>query len=64
VLLFNGSMTPFDPAAILNQLRSQELRTRLAQLDRERSALIILLRAALAQERRRRSSKRSGVSRA
>jgi hypothetical protein len=41
-----------DPTTIVDHLDTAELRRRLMQLDRERSAVIVLLRAALARDRR------------
>ena len=45
-----------DPLALLDQLDAAALRRRLDQLDRERSALMVLLRAARARERAARPS--------
>jgi len=41
-----------DPIAILEQLDPEDLRTRLDQLDRQRSAILVLLRAARARQRK------------
>ena len=43
-----------DPITIIDQLDSKQLKARLAKLDRQRSALIVLLRAAIARERKER----------
>jgi hypothetical protein len=40
-----------DPHALLEQLDPAVIRTRIAELDRERAALVILLRAADARKR-------------
>jgi hypothetical protein len=45
-------MSHTTPSAILEQLDAAELRRRLAELDAERAALLVLLRAARARERR------------
>jgi hypothetical protein len=42
---------PTDPQALLAGLDADELRRRIEQLDRERSALLVLLRAARARQR-------------
>jgi hypothetical protein len=40
-----------DPLQVIDQLDSQQLRDALARLERQRSALVVLLRAAVARER-------------
>ena len=47
-----------DAFAILERLDSVELRDRLSLLERERSAIIVLLRAALAHDRKGRGRQR------
>jgi hypothetical protein len=42
-----------DPVALVDQLEPDAIRTRLAELDRQSRALRVLLRAAVARERRR-----------
>lgn len=42
---------PTDPAVIVANLSGADLRRRLAELDAERSAIVVLLRAVAAKER-------------
>ncbi|MBI1913617.1 MAG: hypothetical protein HYS12_02510 [Planctomycetes bacterium] len=42
---------PFDPQALLESLDAARLTARLRELDRERRALLVLLRAARARQR-------------
>jgi hypothetical protein len=44
-------MPPEDPCALLEQLDPAAIRHRIAELDRERAALVVLLRAADARKR-------------
>jgi hypothetical protein len=46
--------TPSTPRELLESLDADQLRHRLDELDRERAAIIVLLRAARARRRRRR----------
>jgi hypothetical protein len=55
VLPHHGSMTA---TTYLNRLNSRDLRRRLERLDRERAALVVLLRAAVVRERRGRKEAR------
>ncbi len=54
---FNAGMdtlaarSPIDPVALIKQLDADAIRCRLAELSRERQALLVLLRAALAARR-------------
>ena len=43
-----------DPAAIVSSLSEPQIRQRLDEIDGERRALMILLRAAMARQRKRR----------
>jgi hypothetical protein len=53
-----------DPTALLAQLDADELRRRLDQLEGERAAVLLLLRAARAKERaERRRQTQQGVPR-
>jgi hypothetical protein len=45
-------LTDQTPTEILNSLNSKQLRLRLDQIEAERAALLVLLRAARARERR------------
>jgi hypothetical protein len=45
---------PTDPIAIIQQLHSATIRERIESLDRERQALMVLLRAAQRMERDKR----------
>jgi hypothetical protein len=49
-------MNTDDPIALIEQLDAPALRNRILELDRQRQALIILLRAASARGRSERSS--------
>jgi hypothetical protein len=42
---------PTDPAALLSALKAEDIRARLADLEREKSALRVLLRATAARQR-------------
>ena len=50
-----------DPLAIVRQLDAEQIRNRIADLERERGALFVLLRAALTAERK---AAKNGVVRA
>lgn len=45
-------MDTADPVALIEHLEPDALRRQIAELDRQRRALVILLRAAVARERR------------
>jgi hypothetical protein len=47
-----------DPIQIVDRLDSRRLRARLMKLEQQRSALIVLLRAAVARERKERNASR------
>jgi hypothetical protein len=47
------STTAADPVALIEQLDAADLRRQIAELDRQRRALAVLLRAAAARERQR-----------
>jgi hypothetical protein len=51
-----------DPVAILDQFNVKQLRERLTAIERERSAIIVLLRATAARDRKHRRCKRREVS--
>ena len=51
-------MNAADMLATIDRLDSRQLRNQLAKLEQQRSALIILLRAAVAKERKERQSVR------
>jgi hypothetical protein len=50
-----------DPLTIIDRLDSTQLKARLAKLDKQRSALIVLLRATLARERSGRRPRKRGA---
>jgi hypothetical protein len=50
-----------DPLSIIDNLNSIQLRARLTRLDKQRSALIVLLRATLARERKERRPRKRGA---
>jgi hypothetical protein len=54
----NHIMNAADMLATIDRLDSRQLRNQLAKLEQQRSALIILLRAAVAKERKERQSVR------
>jgi hypothetical protein len=53
-----------DPVALLDQLDAKQLRQRLAALDRERAAIVVLIRAASARDKNAPRARRREVSRA
>jgi hypothetical protein len=52
-----------DIFTIIDRLNSRQLRANLAQLEQRRSALIVLLRAAIARERKANRASRQEVRR-
>jgi hypothetical protein len=56
-------MSTSDALQVIDQLDSQKLRATLAKLERQRSAVIVLLRAAVARERKGRRDPRPEVRR-
>jgi hypothetical protein len=57
------SLSPPDPVELVRQLDAEVIRNRLEDLDRERDALKVLLRAALAADRNANAPRRQGALR-
>lgn len=57
-----STMSSDDLSAILEKLDSRELRKRLVALEKERSSLMVLIRAARARERTAKRAKKKVVS--
>jgi hypothetical protein len=53
-------MPPDDPCALIDRLDPAEIRLRISELDRQRAALVVLLRAADARKRASRQRQAAG----